>query len=534
MVIALYLRLSEADGDLGPDGKDESNSIENQRLLLHNYVDANDELSGEIVEFVDDGYSGTNFDRPGFKRMIEEAKKGRIQVIIVKDLSRLGRDYITAGDYIEQIFPMLQVRFIAANNGYDSAKNRSGNAGFDVAISNLVNTFYSRDLSKKMKAANRIRWKNGISTAGHAPFGYLRSPTEKGKYVIDPEAAQIVRFIFDKALEKNSVAEISRLLNEKQAPTPWFYNLTRRNWKMSDPVTLEKERIWDSAKVSLILKRYEYTGALVMGRSLSLAVGTKRRKLQPKSEWTIVENVNEPIVTREEYELANNVFQARKQPDYIIGPSYPLKGKVRCGNCHRALTYSVSTYKEYFICRHGIEQDRFSDCCTEQYPTAQIEAAVWRSLKELISTLECLGSRASIKAKEEMKKAKSNQRSAEAELEKINAEKIQQYEMYADGVITKELYIRRKQELTKVYVDLKNRSKESSEQYDYQNDLWDSAKKLESLSKQFSGEEKLTRKMVLAFIKCVYIYDPNRIEIVYEFEDEIFKLKDLLVNENCE
>ena len=170
MTIAIYLRLSEADGDLGIDGKDESNSIENQRMLLHHYIEARDDLAGEIIEYVDDGYSGTNFNRPAFKRMIEDAKKGKIQVIIVKDLSRLGRDYVVAGDYIEQIFPLLQVRFIAANNGYDSAGHADGNVGFDLAVSNLINTFYSRDLSKKIKAANKIRWKQGISTSGHAPL----------------------------------------------------------------------------------------------------------------------------------------------------------------------------------------------------------------------------------------------------------------------------------------------------------------------------------------------------------------------------
>ena len=141
MSIAIYLRLSQSDGDLGVDGKDESNSIENQRMLLQEYVEARDDLEGEIVEYVDDGYSGTNFNRPSFKRMIEDAKKGLIRVILVKDLSRLGRDYITAGDYIEQIFPLLQVRFIAVNNNYDSNKFSGGTMGFDMAVSNLITTF---------------------------------------------------------------------------------------------------------------------------------------------------------------------------------------------------------------------------------------------------------------------------------------------------------------------------------------------------------------------------------------------------------
>ena len=179
MIEAFYLRLSESDGDLGVDGKDESNSIENQRLLLHSYLEARTDLVGEVVEYVDDGYSGTNFERPAFKRMIEDAKKGKVDVVLVKDLSRLGRDYIVAGDYIEQIFPMLGVRFIAVNNGYDSAGHVSGAMGFDIAVNNLINTFYSRDLSKKIKSGNETKWRRGISTSSYAPYGYDKSKTER-------------------------------------------------------------------------------------------------------------------------------------------------------------------------------------------------------------------------------------------------------------------------------------------------------------------------------------------------------------------
>ena len=331
MAIAIYLRLSESDGDLGIDGKDESNSIENQRMLLYHYIETREDLSGEIIEYVDDGYSGTNFNRPAFKRMIEDAKKGKIQVIIVKDLSRLGRDYIVAGDYIEQIFPLLQVRFIAANNGYDTAGHTGGNMGFDLAVSNLINTFYSRDLSKKIKAANKIRWKNGISTSGHAPFGYLKSPDEKGKFVIDPEAGKIVRFIFDKALEGKSTTEIAFLLNENHYPTPWVYNQSKKNWRLAEPVTAENERLWDISMVCRVLRKYDYTGAMVMGRKRSLTVGARKGKTQPESEWTIVEGIHEPIVTHEEFEQANLVIRQRKPRDYVIVQNYPLKGKVRCG-----------------------------------------------------------------------------------------------------------------------------------------------------------------------------------------------------------
>lgn len=161
--IAMYLRVSLSDGDLGVEQKDASNSIENQRLLLMEYLKANDSIQRQVLEYVDDGYTGTNFNRPGFIRMIEDAKKGIVKVILVKDLSRLGRDYIVAGDYIEQIFPMLGVRFIAVNNYYDSFDHGSDAMGFDVAVNNMINTFYSRDLSKKQIAAKQIRWQQGLS-----------------------------------------------------------------------------------------------------------------------------------------------------------------------------------------------------------------------------------------------------------------------------------------------------------------------------------------------------------------------------------
>jgi len=528
MNIAIYLRLSEADGDLGVDGKDESNSIENQRTLLHNYIDAREDLDGEIVEYVDDGYSGTNFDRPSFKRMIEDAKKGKIQVIIVKDLSRLGRDYIVAGDYIEQIFPMLQIRFIAANNGYDSGKNNNAGMGFDIAISNLINTFYSRDLSKKMKAANKIRWKNGISTSGHAPFGYVKSLEEKGKFVIDPDAAKIVRFIFERAMEGRNTSEIVHMLNENKYPTPWVYNQTKKHWKLSEPVTAEKERLWDSSMVCRVLRKYDYTGAMVMGRKRSLTVGAKKGKLQPQSEWTVVEGIHEPIVTQEEFKLANLVIRQRKPHDFVIGQNYALKGKVRCGNCRRCLYYEATTYKEYFVCRHGKQIGKHSECCKEEYPVEHIDALVWEALKKQLSTLESLGVKARDKAKEQMKAVKISRKFLEGEIVKLKAEKIRQYELYADGVTSKQQYLRKKTELSATLENLEQDCKAQAEEYDYQNELWESASTLSEMAKSFAGETKLSRQLVSAFIENVYIYDPKRVEIIFRHEDEVVRLAESL------
>lgn len=524
MSIAIYLRLSEADGDRGADGKDESNSIENQRTLLHHFIESRDDLDGEVVEYVDDGFSGTNFNRPAFKRMIEDAKKGKVQVVIVKDLSRLGRDYIVAGDYIEQIFPLLNVRFIAANNGYDSTSVSGRNPGLDVAISNLINTFYSRDLSKKLKAANKVRWKNGISTSGHAPFGYVKSKEEKGKYMIDPEAAAIVRFIFERAIEGKTTSEIALLLNQNRYPTPWTYNATRKNLRTPEPISPEKERLWDVPKVGSVIRKYDYTGAMVMGHTRSLTVGSKVRRVNPRSEWTIVEGINEPIVTHEEYEQANQAIRSKKRPDFIVGQTYPLKGIARCGTCKLALHYQATTYKECFVCRHGRQTGRYSECCKEEYSVSHVEDAVWKALKDYLSTIEWLGVRSSVKAKERIVEAKKNYSQIEADLKLLKAEKLRQYEFYAEGVISKEAYLNKKSELMRAIENLENTQTAGNLLLEQQKDILDCANSLSSLAVKFKGEEKLSRKMVTSFIEAVYVFDPNHIEVVFLFEDEIRRL----------
>ena len=534
MSIAIYLRLSQSDGDLGVDGKDESNSIENQRMLLQEYVEAREDLEGEIVEYVDDGYSGTNFNRPSFKRMIEDAKKGLIRVILVKDLSRLGRDYITAGDYIEQIFPLLQVRFIAVNNNYDSNKFSGGTMGFDMAVSNLINTFYSRDLSKKMKAANKTRWKNGISTSGNAPFGYIISKKEKGKWEIDPDAAAIVRIIFEKAIAGFNTTEIDAHLNENKLPTPWVYNQTHHNWKLASFNTKMEERLWDCAKVRNVLVRYDYTGAMIMGRTKVLFIGSGRKVNQPESEWTIVEGINEAIVTHEEYEQAVLAIRPQKKRDYSIEQSYPLKGKVFCGNCNRRLHYSVTTYKEIFVCRSGRQIGKHSKCCKDEYSVQHIETVVMRALKELISTLQWLGVKAGAIAKDNMVKSKARQVNIGLEIEKLNAEKIRLYERYAEQMISRDMYVQKKLELTEQLHILEESKVEQKKIFAEQSGLWETASDLTSLARGFSSEEKISRKIVEAFIAGVRVHNENKIDIEFLFEDEIQRLMNCIKNNENE
>lgn len=217
-MIAAYQRISRADGDLGKDGKDKSNSIENQKELIQRYIACKESLQNvPVMDFVDDGYTGSNFDRPGFQKMMDGVRDGKIDTIIVKDLSRFGRDYIGVGEYMEQIFPLLGVRLIAINDNYDSNNYKGITLGMDVMVSNLVNTMYCRDAGKKLRTANQVKWRKGITTASAAPFGYQFDPDKKGAFIIDPPAAKIVRRIFDLAILGLGTREIAMILNRKHS-----------------------------------------------------------------------------------------------------------------------------------------------------------------------------------------------------------------------------------------------------------------------------------------------------------------------------
>ena len=215
--VAKYLRISDDDRDID-NIKEESISISNQRIVLQNFVNHHEELSMyPVKEFLDDGYSGVNFNRPGIKEVLREVREGNVYAIVVKDLSRFGRNYIEVGDYIEQIFPFMGVRFISISDNYDSFKNQ---AGIEIGLKNLIHDLYSRDLSKKIKSVKRLRQNEGVYNGGDVPYGYRRSNKKGENYCPDPMAAEVVKDIFRLALEGREPAYIAKYLNQKGICTP--------------------------------------------------------------------------------------------------------------------------------------------------------------------------------------------------------------------------------------------------------------------------------------------------------------------------
>lgn len=295
---ALYMRLSKDD-----DNGEESSSITTQRKMLLSFAKEN---SFKIFdEYIDDGWSGTNFDRPNFKRMIEDIEKKNVNLVITKDLSRLGRDYITAGQYTEIYFPSKRVRYIAINDGYDSDSPYTDIAPFK----NVINEMYARDTSKKIRSSFTTKMKEGSFIGNFAPYGYIKDPQNKNHLLIDNEVAPIVRKIFDMAIKGNNPIDIARYLNKMHIPTPAVYRCEKYSYLNIDNYSKRKE--WTSANISKILHNVVYLGDMAQRKTTKVSFKSNLTVQNPKKDWIVVKNTHEPIICQEDFDTAKKRILSR-------------------------------------------------------------------------------------------------------------------------------------------------------------------------------------------------------------------------------
>lgn len=520
--IAIYLRLSLSDGDLKKGSKDESNSIENQRLLLHSYIEKQDDLSGEIVEYVDDGYTGTNFNRPAFQKMIIDLKQGEIKTIVVKDLSRLGRDYIGVGDYIEQIFPLMGVRFIAVNNAFDSMKLNNGTPGIEVAVSNLVNNLYSRDIGKKVRAALEVNWKSGKATSVNVPFGYVWNGKGNQRWAIDPEAAACVRKVFDLALSGRNTTQIAYAMNELGLPTPGLYS-KRKNTVVGGNAIIapESEILWNPGIVWRVLRRYEYTGALVMGRRQKLDVNTTAFRTLPEDKWIITENTHEAIVTKDEYYQAQKAIRNVAPIQYKTEDDFALKGKICCGNCRRQLRHEKQYGEMVFCCGHKRSVGKFSHCYSGYYREQAVNSRVARAIKTVFTALEVVNQGMQEKKSITLQCVDVDDLKKQAEM--IRAEQIKLYESYADGILTRNEYLEKKKGLGEKLADLQEKIRIEEEEQETADELDEEIRSLTKQASQKTYIGGLTKECVDAFVSMVYLYDDQTMKVEFNCEDTFFE-----------
>ncbi len=421
-LIAIYLRLSKEDDKW----KEESNSISMQRVLLKKYIEENF-VDYEIIEFCDDGYTGTSFDRPDMQEMLERIRDGEIDCVIVKDFSRFARDYIELGSYLEQIFPFLGVRFISINDGYDSASAQGGIADMDVNFKNLLYDLYSRDLSGKVRSSISIRKEKGQYVSGNCPFGYEKDPKDRHALLVAEDEAEVVRRIFSLTLEGHTSVEIAKLFNETGVKTPVEFKIEKG--KISR--TPKGERfLWSNSTICQILRNEIYIGNIVQKKYERNIVGGKNH-LKPREEWLVSYGHHEPIINKEDFSKVQEGRGNKKPPQ--CHETHLLVGKMVCGCCKKNLNYRRGL-KPYFTCYHRYYNNLKS--CVRKVNAMFVEQYILFMMQDKLEAegrLETLHKEKAEGVKQEIRELEGKKKSLLEVIEKLKQKKFEAYQNYACG-----------------------------------------------------------------------------------------------------
>lgn len=493
--IALYIRLSVEDE------KTESLSIPNQRLILREKAMSLPEWNGaEILEFIDNGHTGTNFERPAVQKLLELANLGKINCIMVKDLSRFGRNSIETGYFIEKVFPLYHIRFIAVSDNFDSAELNGDTGGVDMAFKYLINECYSRDMSMKSKSAKLARCKRGEYQSVVCPYGYQKG--ENGRMKPDEETADNVRQIFQWAADGLSAGAIARKLSEMKILTPAEYKASKgKNYHDIS----RTNGVWCRSAVLRILEDERYTGMYIMGKKHSAEVGSYKMIRNDESEWIKIPDHHTPIISKELFKQAKakiRKFSVNKKPrDYV------LKGKVYCGCCDHAMNRRNDIL---YACEYGrIAPDR--ECKDVSIRVEDLERTVFETIR---SQAQCfVDTDADIKVRAEKSALELN--GYEQNLKLLQESKRELYEQYILGILDIDTYKSKKAELEVQLADMKHlcsvvADKAKTAQEDYEESI-----KNAEIAASIDGADSLTKALVDKLVERVYVFPNNRIEIKY-------------------
>lgn len=522
----LYLRLSRDDGD-----KEESGSITGQRELLRDYISQHPELREYAIR-IDDGFSGSTFERPGFQKMIEDVKAGRTDCIIVKDLSRFGRNYLDAGEYIEKIFPFLGVRFIAVNDNYDSLGEKKSSDDLIIPFKNLINEAYCRDISMKIRSQLEIKRKNGQFLGSFAAFGYLKDEQDKNKLVVDQYAADIVRDIFKWKLEGISPQDIADALNKLGILSPMEYKRSL-GMKYTTSFKTSAKAAWSAGTVIRILKNPIYTGVLIQGKETTPSYKVHKRIAKDKSEWTVIEDSHEAIISGIDFDSVQKVLKCdtRRSPDdKAVGL---FSGMLFCGDCGASMVRKTVPAGEkkyvYYVCS-AHKQDK--SCSPHRMRDIALEEIVLDSLRQHIREVVNMSELMNITDTAPLRTAQAQKVQRQLDKKREEYEKLQKllmslYENLTDGVIDREEYARLKASFTA-------RADEAEKQMDALreslNDIQSHGTENVWMNEFIKRQElaSLDRAVVVALIDKILIHSNDVVEIIYRWQDEFAWQLDIL------
>lgn len=522
--LAFYIRLSIEDGDLKDSiNKKESNSITTQRSLLMNYYESHPELSEyKIIEFCDDGFSGTNFDRPQFNLMIEKIRNREVDAIIVKDLSRFGRDHLEVGGYLELLFPIFGTRFISVNDRFDSDNYVGTTGGLELAIRNLVNGMYSRDLSMKIRSANRARSKQGhYHSCGQAFYGYLIDPDDKHKIIVDEKVRDTIVLIYDLCIEGKSAGEIARYLNERNIASPLRHKI--ENGMFYNGRTIDEKKIWLAASVRKILTDERYTGKMISNRYEFVGIRTNKMRSLPREEWIVVENTHEAIISDDKFQLAAASLASRIRTVNRNTSGNRAGNLFVCGYCGRKLQKS-SAMITHLYCLKSSSQNG-AECAELHEDLEKLQKKTLNVVQSIAKML--LDKSMFIRKYDASWKAQLSREISDMEHRRrqIANSKSSLYEDYRNGHMTRECFV-------KVQADNKAEDERLQAQIEKKTDeLQDLSKKEAALI--FAGKDAeqiqvLTEykpEVISRLIDRIRVFKDGRIEIQLKNKDIMDALK---------
>lgn len=531
---AIYLRLSVEE----KRDKKDSESLENQKQICLDYLNNKENMQVYKV-YCDNGETGTNFEREAFQEMMYDVYQGKVNCIIVKDLSRFGREYVEAGDYLEKIFPLIGVRFIAINDNYD---NQVTAFDISVPIKNIINTLYARDLSRKSSTALRIKQQNGEFIGSYAAYGYMKSDKDKHKIVIDTETAPVVKMIFEWKDAGESYVAIRRKLYDMKIMPPCRYRYEKGILKDKRYAEIE---FWSMETLKKILKNEVYIGNLVQGRRKSHFFDGKQTEKVDRKDWVIAEHTHEPIISKELFDRVQKQLEETKanyrknlgKYDTISNQENIFKGKLMCGDCGSNLVRYKTAKKDFkkakysYICPH---HSLFPEQCSffsmdENVLKDIVMTAIKTQISHLANMekmfLDIAGSTAVRKKQMELNKTMGHILTS---ISYIKTSRIRITTDLAKGVIDEEEY-----ELAKKAFDEQLCSEEKKlNTVRKERDAFD---KIISAPKWIAGLKKyhdikiLTRELVEAFIEKIRIYPDKRMEILWTYQEKQSELTSLLL-----
>lgn len=515
---AAYVRLSKEDLISVSGARTESNSISNQKQLILDFV--KDKADITIVSIrEDDGYTGTDYDRPDFQRMMDDIRAGGVNCVIVKDLSRFGREYINAGKYIDRLFPYYGVRLIAINDGIDTI-TRSSSDDFNIMVKNLMNDNYCRDISIKIRSQLQVKRKNGEFIGAFAPYGYEKSEEDKNKLAIDVYAAEVVRDIFQWKLEGINQNAIARRLNENGILSPMEYKRSQGSTYKTSFKTSSKAK-WTAMAVRRILTNPVYVGTLIQGITTRPNYKIKTKIVNEKEKWVVVENAHEAIIEPRKFLLVQRLLELDTRTSPNEESVFPLAGLLYCNDCKGPMIRKtqVKNGKKFYYYTCGNHKNT-GTCSSHRISVSQLEDTVLKLLQEHIRLLmeldTCLKTMGSSPMKKlSIRKAENRLVAVEAEIDRYRRLKVSAYEDMKDGILSKDDYLDIKEQYEARIADAQLAEEQVRREINLYLENGNAPQKWIQEFLEYRNIQSLTRSVAVECIESIVIYEDKRIELTF-------------------